>query len=118
MTGRRRLEIAVLTFGAVFLAVVVYSFRPGRRPSSATPDALPRAPTSQEAGQAMTVSRGFDYTETVGGKPLFRIQSERTVGFGPAAGLVPNVYALEKVTLTVYPEQGEAVTVHSDRAEY
>src|SRR5207253_8938530 len=48
----------------------------------------------------------------------FRIQSERTVGFGPAAGLVPNVYVLEKVTLTVYPEQGAAVTVHSDRAQY
>jgi hypothetical protein len=49
----------------------------------------------------MTVSKGFDYTETVGGKPIFRIQSERTVGFGAAAGLVPNVYALEQVALTL-----------------
>src|SRR6266508_2998676 len=118
MTGRRLLEIAVLAFGAVFLAVVVYSFRPGRRPSAAPPGALPHPPASQEAGQAMTVSRGFDYTETVGGKPLFRIQSERTVGFGAAAGLVPNVYALEKVALTVYPEQGAPVTVHAERAQY
>lgn len=118
MTGRRRLEIAVLAFGAVFLAVVVYSFRPGRRPSSRPPDALPRPPASQEAGQPMTVSRGFDYTETVGGKPLFRIQSERTVGFGPAAGLVPNVYALEEVSLTLYPEEGAPLTVRAEKAQY
>src|SRR6266508_3295714 len=118
MTGRRLLEIAVLAFGAVFLAVVVYSFRPGRRPSAAPPGALPHPPASQEAGQAMTVSRGFDYTETVGGKPLFRIQSERTVGFGPAAGLVPNVYALEEVSLTLYPEESAPVTVRAEKAQY
>ncbi len=118
MTGRRRLEIAVLAFGAAFLAVVVYSFRPGRRPSSAPPDAVPGPPASQEAGQATTVSKGFDYTETVGGKPLFRIQSERTVGFGPAAGLVPNVYALEQVSLTLYPQEGLPVTVRAEKAQY
>lgn len=66
----------------------------------------------------MTVSKGFDYTETVNGKPLFRIQSERTVGFGPAAGLVPNAYALEQVSLTLYPEQGQPVTVHAEKAQY
>lgn len=120
MTGRRRLEIAVLAFGAVFLAVVVYSFRPGRRPSSRPPDAVPGAPASQEAGQPTTVSEGFDYTETVGGKPLFRIQSERTVGFGPAAGLVPNAYVLEQVSLTLYPEEGGGapVTVRAEKAQY
>ncbi|HSS44923.1 MAG TPA: LPS export ABC transporter periplasmic protein LptC, partial [Thermoanaerobaculia bacterium] len=42
----------------------------------------------------------------------------RTVGFGAAAGLVPNAYALEKVTLTVYPDQGAAVTVRADQADY
>jgi len=66
----------------------------------------------------MTVSKGFDYTETVRGKPIFRIQSDRTVGFGPAAGLVPNVYALEKVSLTLYPDQGAPLTVFADRAQY
>jgi LPS export ABC transporter protein LptC len=118
--SRRRLEFAILGFGALFLVVLAFSFRPGRRPSrgSGGREALPSVPADQEAGQATTVLKGFDYTETLRGKPLFRIQSDRTVGFGPAAGLVPNVYVLEKVTLTVYPEQGEAVTVRSDRAEY
>ncbi|HEX7252680.1 MAG TPA: LPS export ABC transporter periplasmic protein LptC, partial [Thermoanaerobaculia bacterium] len=59
-----------------------------------------------------------DSTETVRGQPIFRIQSERTVGFGPAAGFVPNVYVLEKVTLNLYPEQGSPVVVRSDKAEY
>ncbi len=118
MTGRRRLEIAVLAFGAVFLGIVVYSFRPGRRPSSRPADAVPGTPAAQDAGQAMTVSKGFDYTETVGGKPLFRIQSERTVGFGPAAGLVPNAYVLEQVSLTLYPERGAPVTVRAEKAQY
>lgn len=116
---RRRLEIAVLAFAGLFVAVVVYHFRPGRRPGSGTPaEALPRVPAAREAGQPTTVLRGFDYSETLRGKPLFRIQSERTVGFGAAAGLLPNVYALERVSLTVYPEQGTAVTVHADRADY
>jgi lipopolysaccharide export system protein LptA len=119
MKGRRGLEILVLAFGALFLALVVYSFRPGRRPSSSrASDAAPRPPPGQEAGQPMTVSKGFDYTETVGGKPIFRIQSERTVGFGPAAGLVPNVYALEQVVLTLYPERGAPVTVRAEKAQY
>lgn len=117
--SRRRLEVLVLAFGAVFVAVVLFSFRPGRRPSSGgARESLPGVPPAEEAGQPTTVLKGFDYTETVGGKPLFRIQSERTVGFGAAAGLVPNVYALEKVALTVYPEQGEPVTVHAEKAQY
>ena len=68
----------------------------------------------------MTVSKGFDYTETVGGKPIFRIQAERTVGFGPAAGQIPNSYSLEGVSLTLYPEQGQGapVTVRADKAQY
>ncbi len=117
---RRRLEWAILAFGAVFLIVLVFAFRPGRRPSRGATgrDSLPALAPSAEAGEATTVLKGFDYTETLKGKPLFHIQAERTVGFGPAAGLVPNVYVLERVTLTVYPEQGDAVTVRSDRAEY
>ena len=116
---RRRVEIAVLAFGALFVAYLLYSFRPGRRPSALSPrGAVSEVPPPAEAGQATTVLKGFDYTETVHGRPLFHIQSERTVGFGPAAGLLPNLYALEKVTLTVYPETGSPVTVHSDRATY
>ena len=115
--SRRQFEIAVLVFGVLFLALLVFHFRPGgsraRRSSSAP---LPIAPSEGE--QATTVLQGFDYTETVRGKPLFRIRSERTVGFGPAAGLMPDVYVLDKVTLILYPEQGEAVSVRSDRAEY
>ena len=119
MKGRRGLEVLVLAFGVLFLAVVVYSFRPGRRPSSSRgSESAPRPPPGQEAGQPMTVSKGFDYTETVGGKPIFRIQSERTVGFGPAAGLIPNVYALEQVVLTFYPEAGAPVTVRAEKAQY
>jgi lipopolysaccharide export system protein LptA len=118
VTPRRRLEIVVLAFGAVFLALLVYSFRPGRRPSSRGGEAVPSPPAAGEDGLPMTVSKGFDYTETVGGKPLFRIQSERTVGFGAAAGLVPNAYALEQVSLTLYPEQGAPLTVRAEKAQY
>ncbi|MEP7132428.1 MAG: LptA/OstA family protein [Acidobacteriota bacterium] len=117
MTARRAVEAAVLTFGALFVAFLVYSFRPGRRPAPGHP-AKQEVPPSDEAGQATTVLKGFDYTETLRGKPLFHIQSERTVGFGAAAGLLPNLYALEKVALTVYPETGAPVTVHSDKATY
>ncbi|HKF45562.1 MAG TPA: LptA/OstA family protein [Thermoanaerobaculia bacterium] len=118
MIGRRRLEILVLAFGAVFLAFLVYSFRPGRRPSSGSGAGnAPRPPAAGE-GLPMTVSKGFDYTETVGGKPIFRIQSERTVGFGAAAGAVPDAYALEGVSLTLYPEQGAPVAVHAEKAQY
>ncbi|HEY6099848.1 MAG TPA: LPS export ABC transporter periplasmic protein LptC, partial [Anaeromyxobacter sp.] len=113
---RRRIELAVLLFGAAFLAFLIYSFRPGRRPSASGPKEP--LPTAAEAGQPTTVLKGFDYTETVRGKPAFHIQSERTVGFGPAAGLLPNLYALEKVTLTVYPETGAPVTAHADNAKY
>jgi LPS export ABC transporter protein LptC len=117
--SRRRLEILVIAFGLVFLAVVAFYFRPGRRPATgARRDNLPSAPESADAGQATSVARGFDYTETVQGRPAFRIRAERTVAFGPAAGMVPNAYALEKVALTVYPEQGAAVTVFADRATY
>jgi lipopolysaccharide export system protein LptA len=116
---RRRLEFFVLAFGVVFLGLVAFYFRPGRRPASrAAREGLPSAPESADAGQATSVARGFDYTETVGGKPSFRIRAERTVAFGPAAGLVPNAYALEKVALTVYPEEGQAVTAYADRADY
>ncbi len=116
---RRWLEAAVLGFGAFFLAVLIFHFRPGRRPSpGALHEALPTVPPAAEAGQPTTVGEGFDYSETLRGRPLFRIRSERTVGFGAAAGLVPNVYALERVALTVYPEQGEPVTVRADRANY
>jgi lipopolysaccharide export system protein LptA len=119
MIRRRGWEILVLAFGALFLALVVYSFRPGHRPASGRAgDTVPRPPSAQEGGQPMTVSKGFDYTETVGGKPVFRIQAERTVGFGPAAGLVPNVYALESVALTLYPDRGAPVTVRAEKAQY
>ena len=121
MNRRRRLELVVLAFGVVFVAVLAYSFRPGRRPSSrGGSDALPRPPAAGEDGLPMTVSKGFDYTETHGGKPTFRIQAERTVGFGPAAGQVPNAYALEGVSLTLYPDEGKGapVTVRADKAQY
>jgi LPS export ABC transporter protein LptC len=117
--SRRRLELVVLLFAAVFLSYLIYSFRPGRRPSSgAAREALPAPPGAADGGQPTTVLKGFDYTETVQGKPVFHIQSERTVGYGPAAGLLPNLYALERVTLTVYPETGSPVTVNADRATY
>jgi LPS export ABC transporter protein LptC len=115
---RRRSEWIVAAFGVAFIILLGISFRPGRRPSAGSPrkEALPAV--SADAGQATTVLKGFDYTETVKGKPLFHIQSERTVGYGPAAGLLPNLYALEKVTLTLYPETGAPVTVNADRATY
>lgn len=116
---RKRLEVGILVFGAAFLILLAVFFRPGRRPAARQePRALGNVAADGEAGQPTTVLSGFDYTESVGEKPLFRIKSERTVGFGAGAGLPPNWYALEKVALTIYPESGPPVTVHADRARY
>jgi lipopolysaccharide export system protein LptA len=116
MSPRRRLELAVLGCAAVFVAVLAISFRPGRRPAAGRERAMPPAP--EASGEATTLLEGFDFTESVNGRPLMRIKADRTVGYGPAAGLAPNLYAGEKVELTVYPEDGAPVTVHSDRADY
>ena len=120
MTRRRLVELAVVLFGAAFLFYLATSFQPGRRPGTSTrrSEKIPAPPDGTEPGQPTTVLKGFDYTETVRGKPLFHIKSERTIGFGAAAGLLPNLYALEKVTLTVYPETGAPVTVNSEKATY
>lgn len=119
MTSRRRSELVVLGFGVAFAAAVLFSLR-ARLGSVRSPAhrAVPGVPPRSEAGQPTTVLSQFDYTETVRGKPVFRIRSERTVGFGPAAGLAPERYALERVHLTLYPEQGAPVTVEAESADY
>jgi LPS export ABC transporter protein LptC len=115
----RRLELLVLVAAAAFVAVLALSFRPGRRPPASAGKGRPAsAPGVDAAGEPTTLLDGFDFTETVGGKSLLRIQADRTVGYGPGAGLPPNLYSGEKVTLTAYPEDGEPVTVFSDRATY
>lgn len=117
--SRRRVELAVVAFGVVFSAAVAFSLRKGlHAPASSAPGQAPELPAASEGSQPTTVLSGFDYTETVRGKPTFRIRSERTVGFGPAAGLAPNRYALEKVSLTLYPEDGAPLAVLADRADY
>jgi lipopolysaccharide export system protein LptA len=115
-----RVEIAVLAAGAIFLIVLGLSFRPGRRPVTGPPEGkLPDEPAARAAGgMATTLLDGFDFTESEGDRPLMRIQADRTVGYGPGAGLAPSWYGGEKVTLTLYPEDGPPVTVYSDRAEY
>lgn len=115
----KRLEVGILLFGAAFVLLLAVFFRPSRRPTPGErPKAIGTVPADPEAGQPTTVLSGFDYTESVGEKPLFRIRSERTVGFGTGAGLPPNWYALEKVALTIYTEAGTPVTVQADRARY
>lgn len=115
----KRLEVGILVFGAAFLVLLAVFFRPGQRPAARQPThAMGTVPVDGESGQPTTVLSGFDYTESVGEKPLFRIKSERTVGFGAGAGLPPNWYALEKVALTIYPEAGAPITVLADRARY
>lgn len=116
---RRTLEIALLAFGAAFLVLVGISFRSGSR-LRAGGRGLPGVPPPRDAGPATTLSSGFDFTESLKGRPLFRIKAERTAGFGAAAvaGVSPELYAGENVSLTLYPEDGEPVTVHADRAEY
>ncbi len=116
MRPQRRLELVVLASAAAFVLVLGLSFRGGRRPAAGRERALPPAP--EASGQATTLLEGFDFTESVRGKPLMRIQAVRTIGYGPAAGLAPNLYAGEKVALTVYPDDGPPVTVHSERAHY
>jgi len=118
-----RLEIGILLFGAAFLALIAFFFRSGEKPASgggsfAGGRGSVRVPSGVPDGQPTTLLQGFDYTESVGEKPLFRIRSERTIGFGSGAGLPPNWYALEKVSLTIYPETGAPVTVLADRAQY
>jgi lipopolysaccharide export system protein LptA len=119
----KRAEIAILVFGAAFLLLLAVFFRSGQKvissgrgtretPARGVPGGSP------EAGEPTTLLSGFDYTESVGEKPLFRIRSDRTIGFGAGAGLPPNLYALERVALTVYPEEGPPVTVQSDQARY
>lgn len=115
---RQRLELLVFAAGLVFLGILAVSFRPSRKPAAGKEKTMPASPHGDASGQATTLLDGFDFTESVGGKPLLRIQAARTVGYGPAAGLAPHLYAGEKVTLTVYPEEGAPVTVHSDRADY
>ena len=115
----KRLEVGILLFGAAFLLLLAVFFRPSQRPTARPgPRESGSIAADPDAGQPTTVLSGFDYTESVGEKPLFRIRSERTVGFGAGAGLPPNWYALEKVALTIYPEAGAPVTVHADRARY
>jgi len=119
-----RLEIGILVFGAAFLALIAFFFRAGQAPPSGGASfagggrGSARVPAGAPGGQPTTLLQGFDYTESVGEKPLFRIRSERTIGFGSGAGLPPNWYALEKVSLTIYPESGAPVTVLADRAQY
>jgi len=119
---RKRVEIAILVFGAAFVLLLVLFFRSGQKVTSsgrAGATSTPGLPgESPEGGEPTTLLSGFDYTESIGDKPLFRIRSDRTVGFGSGAGLPPNLYALERVSLTVYPEDGPPVTVQSDRARY
>jgi lipopolysaccharide export system protein LptA len=118
-----RLEVGILVFGAAFLALIAFFFRSGQAPASGGGLAgggrgSAHVPAGATDGQPTTLLQGFDYTESVGEKPLFRIRSERTIGFGSGAGLPPNWYALEKVSLTIYPEAGAPVTVLADRAQY
>jgi len=118
VTTRRRLEFVVLACGALFLVLLAVSFRPGGRPSQRPGRPGPKEPGAEGAGEPTTLLDGFDFTESVEGKPLLRIKADRTVGYGTAAGLAPNLYAGEKVTLTVYPDDGAPVTVLADRADY
>ena len=113
----RRLDLVVLACGALFAAVLVFSFRPARRPASGRRGGA-EALGSSARGQPTTLLDGFDFAESVAEKPLLRIKADRTIGYGPGAGLAPDLYAGEKVTLTVYPDDGAPVTVHSDRGEY
>jgi lipopolysaccharide export system protein LptA len=115
----RKAELGILAAALAFAAVLVFSFRSGGRPGHGrgTRGALP-APGEGLRGQATTLLDGFDFTEESGGKPILRIKADRTVGYGPAAGLPPDLYAGEKVQLTVYPDEGSPVVVHADRGTY
>jgi lipopolysaccharide export system protein LptA len=116
---RRRVELLVLAFGVLFAGAVALSLRARMRSSrSLARRAAPGLPAASIPGQATTVLSGFDYTETVRGKAVFRIRSESTVGFGPAAGLAPDRYALQKVALTLFTEGGAPLDVYADTADY
>ena len=113
-----RAELAILAFGVAFVALLAAFFRPGHRVASEKPKASANVPPGGEGGVPTALLSGFDYTESVGEKPIFRIRADRTVGYGAGVGLPPNRYALEKVVLTVYPEEGAPVNVHAEKAQY
>lgn len=116
---RRKAELGILAAALAFAAVLVFSFRSGGRPAHGRGSRGPLpAPGEGLRGQATTLLDGFDFTEESGGKPLLRIKADRTVGYGPAAGLPPDLYAGEKVQLTVYPDDGSPVVVHADHGTY
>ena len=113
-----RAELVILAFGVAFVALLAAFFRPGHRVASERPKASANVPPGGEGGVPTALLSGFDYTESVAEKPIFRIRADRTVGYGAGVGLPPNRYALEKVVLTVYPEEGAPVNVHAERAQY
>src|SRR5262249_50843864 len=115
--SRRRVELVVLAFGAVFAAAVALSLKAGYRPHRADPKKLD-VPAPAGGGQATAVLSGFDYTETVKSQPVFRLPPQRTAGFGPGPGLAPDRYALEKVALTLFSEDHAPVEVQADTADY
>ena len=82
---RRGLELLLVGFGVVFLGVVVFSFHPGSRLHSRAASSAAHVPSPRDAGPPTAFSSGFDFTESVRGKPLFRIQAKATAGFGGAA---------------------------------
>jgi LPS export ABC transporter protein LptC len=115
----RRSEILVIVSALAFAAVLVVSFRPGRHPSAHGKSADVPTPVGGARGQPTTLLDGFDFTEESGGKPTLRIKADRTIGYGPAAGLPPDLYSGEKVALTLYPDDGShPVTVHGDHGTY
>ncbi len=114
----RKAELGIVAAALAFAAVLVVSFRSGGRPSHGGAHGPLPGPGDGIRGQATTLLDGFDFTEESGGKPTLRIKADRTIGYGPAAGLAPDLYAGEKVVLTVYPDEGAPVVVHADRGTY
>jgi LPS export ABC transporter protein LptC len=112
---RRAARSILLALGAGLILLLIFLFRGARRHLASPPAPAPET----EAGgrQPTAILSGFDYSETLEGKPFFRIHADRTFGYAGGESSSTQIYELRAVTLTVYPAEGPPLVVHGDRAE-
>jgi lipopolysaccharide export system protein LptA len=112
----RTVRLFVVGAAAILAVVLAISYRRVPRPPGRGAGTAP-LPGPTSAGSPTTLASGFDYTESTAGKPRFRVQARRTAAFSHGPGQPSTYYALEKVGLTLYGDDGPTV-VHADRADY
>lgn len=113
-----KIQWALFAAAGALTAAILLTFE--RRPRATSHPAPMKVSMSAPsgAGQPTSLLSGFDFAETEAGKTKYRIHADRTVGFAQGAGLPSSWYGLEKVSMTIFTDSGEPVSVKSDRADY